>query len=119
MADSGLDAWEYGVQKHLASLPVAARQAFMAPASVDECMEKIRLVRYRQRNGYFQLMETLRPIIEPLKRFEGVIDVLSQTNSGMLSPIWGPIKAVVTVNWYISILHSQFLTQNSLPVIVL
>jgi hypothetical protein len=69
----------------------------MAPASVDDCMEKIRQVRHRHRQRYHKLMEMLRPLIEPLKRFEGAIDALAQINSGMVSPVWGPLKAVITV----------------------
>ena len=116
---TAVDAWEYGVQRHLASLPAAEREAFMAPAHVDDCMEKIRLVRHRHRHGYHKLVETLRPVIEPLKHFEGAVDVLSQTNSGILSPVWGPIRAVITVNHLAPTDCILTLNASSWPVIVL
>lgn len=44
-----------------------------------------------------KVLEALRPLIEPLKRFEGAVDVLVQTNGTCCSPIWGPIRIVVTL----------------------
>lgn len=42
-------------------------------------------------------MELMRPLIDPLKRFEGAIDVLVQTHGGVASPIWGPIRMAITL----------------------
>jgi hypothetical protein len=44
-----------------------------------------------------RLMLTFRPLIGPLKRFEGAIGVMVQTNSGIASPIWGPLRIVITL----------------------
>ncbi|KAI1139296.1 hypothetical protein F5Y05DRAFT_381436 [Hypoxylon sp. FL0543] len=92
-----MDAWELGVQKHLASLPPAERKAFMAPATVDDCMVKIHAVRHRHRQIYHRLVEKLRPVIEPLQRFQGAIDVACQVSPSLMSPVWGPIRAVITL----------------------
>lgn len=92
-----MDAWEVGVQKHLASLPPEERKAFMAPATVDDCMVKIHAVRHRHRQTYHKLVEKLRPVIEPLQHFQGAIDVTCQVSPSLLSPVWGPIRAVITV----------------------
>ena len=50
-----------------------------------------------RKKGFDRLMLTLRPLIEPLKRFESAIDVMVQTNSGIASPIWGPLRIVITL----------------------
>jgi hypothetical protein len=90
------DAWEYAVQSYLASLSSAERKGFTAPTSADDCLAQIRQAQAHKK-GFNRLMTTLRPIIEPLKRFEGAIDVLVQTNGGIASPIWGPLRVVITV----------------------
>jgi hypothetical protein len=95
-AKSHPDAWEYAVQSYLASLSSAERAGFTAPTSADDCLAQIRQAQAHKK-GFNRLMTTLQPIIEPLKRFEGAIDVLMQANSGITSPIWGPLKAVITV----------------------
>ncbi|KAF2015743.1 hypothetical protein BU24DRAFT_450409 [Aaosphaeria arxii CBS 175.79] len=92
-----MNAWEVAVQKHLASLPPGERAAFQAPASVEDCMTKVHMVRHRHRQKYHKLLETLRPIIEPLERFQGAIDVIAQVQSGMIAPVWGPLRAVITL----------------------
>lgn len=50
------------------------------------------LTKSQRRRGYTKVLEVIRPVIEPLKRFENVIDVVVQTNGAMGSPIWGPVK---------------------------
>lgn len=90
------DAWEHAVQSYLAPLSSVERAGFTAPTSADDCLAQIRQAQAHKK-GFNRLMTTLRPVIEPLKRFEGAIDVLMQTNSGIASPIWGPLRAVVTV----------------------
>ncbi len=50
-----------------------------------------------RKKGFDRLMLTLRPLIEPLKKFEGAIDVMVQTNSGIASPVWGPLRIVITL----------------------
>jgi hypothetical protein len=51
----------------------------------------------QRRRGITQVLGALKPVLEPLKRFERVIDVVAQTNGGIASPIWGPLKLAVTV----------------------
>lgn len=88
-------AWQYAIEKHLSYLSATQRKTFVAPADPDNCLELIRQSQGRKKYDYF--MMALRPLIEPLKRFEGSIDVLVQAQSGIASPIWGPLRMVVTV----------------------
>lgn len=57
-------------------------------------------------------MELMRPLIDPLKRFEGAIDVLIQTHGGVASPIWGPLRMAVTLA------NDHFKTFESLAMIL-
>jgi hypothetical protein len=74
----------------------------MAPATVDECMTKIHVVRHRQRQSYHKMVEALSPLIVPLDRFQGAINIVCQMNPQILSPVWGPICAVITVGALVS-----------------
>jgi hypothetical protein len=87
--------WQYAVEKHLSCLSGTQRARFVAPANADECLELIRQAQGRKK--YERFMVALRPLIEPLKRFEGSIDVLVQAQSCIASPVWGPLRMVVTV----------------------
>jgi hypothetical protein len=87
--------WQYAVEKHLSCLSSIQRTIFVAPANAEECLQLIRQAQGRKK--YDRFMVALRPLIEPLKRFEGSIDVLVQAQSCIASPIWGPIRMVVTV----------------------
>lgn len=87
--------WQYAIDRHLSCLSTAQRETFVAPAKPEDCLELIRQAQGRKK--YDRLMVALRPLIEPLKRFEGSIDVLVQAQSGIASPIWGPLRIVVTV----------------------
>ena len=42
-------------------------------------------------------MELLKPLIDPLKRFEGAIDIVMQTHGGIARPIWGPLRMAITM----------------------
>ena len=44
-----------------------------------------------------RLLGLIRPLIEPLQRFEGAIDVLMQTHGAVASPVWGPLRMAITV----------------------
>ena len=55
------------------------------------------IMRSSRRRGVTKILEVMKPILQPLKRFESVIDVIVQTNGGMGSPIWGPLKLAITV----------------------
>jgi hypothetical protein len=39
-------------------------------------------------------------MLEPLQRFENVLDVVVQTNGAMGSPIWGPLKFAIQVRMF-------------------
>jgi hypothetical protein len=59
----------------------------------------MRLIAKSERlRGFTRVLSAMRPILEPLKRFENVIDALVQTNSAISSPIWGPLRFAITVN---------------------
>jgi hypothetical protein len=87
--------WPWAVEKHIASLSPTQKKIFIEPAGPDDCVELIRQAQGRRKHDRF--MVALRPLIEPLKRFEGSIDVLVQAQSVIASPIWGPLRMVVTV----------------------
>jgi hypothetical protein len=89
------DAWQIAVETHLASLTASQKAAFVAPASADDCMKLI--ANSHRVRGFSRALNVMRPIIDPLRRFEAVIDVLVQTNGGLCSPIWGPITFAITV----------------------
>ena len=93
---AGVDAWQLAVERHLVALPEAQKAAFTASASPDACLNLIIQAQGRKR-GFTRLMELMRPLIDPLKRFEGAIDVLIQTHGALLSPIWGPLRMAITV----------------------
>ena len=100
MASSGgqpdLDAWQLAVQQHRAKLPGAQKAAFEAPADAEMCLRMITLAQGRRR-GLTRLMELIRPLIDPLKRFESAIDILAQTHGAVASPVWGPVRMAITV----------------------
>ena len=88
------DTWTVVLQRHLASLPLLQQQSLKATATAEECLGVIRLTRGRGK-GYDRLLLALQGLIDPIKRFEGVIDVIVQVNSGIASPIWGPLRLVL------------------------
>ncbi|KAF7505478.1 hypothetical protein GJ744_000725 [Endocarpon pusillum] len=88
-------AWKYTIDRYLSSLSDTQRKTFSTPATPEECLDLIRQAQGRKK--YDRFIVALRPLIEPLKRFEGSIDVLVQAQSGIASPIWGPLRMVVTV----------------------
>jgi hypothetical protein len=87
--------WQYAVERHLRCLSPAQRSLYVTPADPNDCLELIRQGQGRKK--YDRFAAALRPLIEPLKRFEGSIDVLVQAQSGIASPIWGPLRVIVTV----------------------
>jgi hypothetical protein len=86
------------VRTHIASLSPAQRKGFEAPATPEDCINAIEKCKRRPR--VIRVLETFRPVLQPLKRFESVIDVLVQTNGGIGSPIWGPLKFAVMVSLF-------------------
>ena len=91
-----VNAWQLAVQHYLATLPDSQKATFRAPANADTCLNMIIKAQGRKR-GFTRLMELIRPLIDPLQRFEGAIDVLIQTHGGVASPIWGPLRMAITV----------------------
>jgi hypothetical protein len=96
MAVTSQDAWSLGVERFIATLPPEHRATFKAPANSDECMQLINKARLRNRK-FDRLARILQPLVDPLRRFEASIDILIQTNSTFASPVWGPLKAVLTI----------------------
>ncbi|KAK5958349.1 glycoside hydrolase 15 protein [Knufia fluminis] len=88
--------WQQAVQSYVDMLPLAQQRLFKAPATVQECIVILERGCNRKR-AFSRILEHFRPVVDPLKRFEGAIDVLVQTSTGIASPIWGPLRAAVTV----------------------
>ncbi len=99
-------AWQIGVDRYLSTLPPELKQAFKAPTSADDCLQLLYATRAKNRK-FDRLVGILQPLIEPLKRFESSVDVLVQTYSSIASPIWGPIKILITIaHTRLSTLHN-------------
>ena len=90
------DAWSISVDSFIASLPAEHRTAFKAPADPTECLKLIERAQLRNRK-FDRLSKILQPLVDPLRMFESSIDILIQTNSTFASPVWGPLKVVITV----------------------
>ncbi|KAI1465505.1 uncharacterized protein F4812DRAFT_126275 [Daldinia caldariorum] len=88
--------WQDAVQSFLSSLGPNERAAFQVPASPDDCVGVL-LATQRRKSKLSRILELMQPAIEPLKRFESAIDVIVQVNAGIASPIWGPLRIVVTL----------------------
>lgn len=95
-SQSSSDAWQLAVQRYLASLPDAQKAAFKVPANAGMCLDMIIQAQGRKK-GFTRLMELVKPLIDPLKRFEAAIDVIMQTHGAIASPIWGPLRMVITM----------------------
>jgi hypothetical protein len=91
------DLWKRAVSEYTSKLSPAQRQAIMAPATVDECLQ-ILITNSSRKRTFTRILESFRSIIDTLKRFEGSIDVLTQISTGIASPIWGPLRAAMTVS---------------------
>ena len=89
-------AWYIAVERYVATLSAPQRAAFNAPATAETCLNMIIQAQGRKR-GLTRLLGLLRPLIDPLRRFEGAIDVLMQTHGAVASPIWGPLRMAITV----------------------
>ncbi|KAF7158752.1 hypothetical protein CNMCM5623_003916 [Aspergillus felis] len=75
------DTWEEAVAKYVKSLDPDKQREFQAPATVEACLR----------------LSFLAPVIDPLKRLEGSLDVIVQVNAGIASPIWGPLRMAITI----------------------
>ncbi|KAI1383889.1 uncharacterized protein F4822DRAFT_438681 [Hypoxylon trugodes] len=91
------EAWQDAVRSFLSSLGPFERAAFLAPANPDDCMNVL-LATQRRKSKLARILGLMKPAIDPLKRFESAIDVIVQVNAGIASPIWGPLKIVVTLS---------------------
>lgn len=89
------EAWQLAVENHVASLTATQREAFVAPTTAADCMDII--AKSQRRRSFTRVLEKMKPLLEPLRRFESVIDVVIQTNGGIGSPIWGPLRLAVMV----------------------
>jgi hypothetical protein len=101
-----VSAWQIGLDRYLATLPPEVKQAFRAPANADDCLKLLWAAQAKNRK-FDRIVTILEPLIEPLKRFESSVDVLVQTYSSIASPVWGPIKILVTIaSTRLSTLHN-------------
>ena len=96
MAVTLMDSWSLSVERFMATLPPEHRESFKAPANSDECIQLIEKAQLRNRK-FDRLARILQPLVEPLRRFEGSIDILIQSSSTFASPVWGPLKAVLVI----------------------
>ena len=108
---TGSEAWQSAVQRYLASLTDAQKAAFKVPANAETCLDMIVQAQGRK-NSFTRLLELLRPLIDPLKRFEGAIDIIAQIHGGIASPIWGPLRMAITMA------NDHFKTLESLAMIL-
>jgi hypothetical protein len=90
------DPWEKALALYVKALDASKQQQFQAPTTVEECLASI-VLHGQRRRSFTRILEFLRPLIDPLQRFEGAIDVVVQVNAGIASPIWGPLRAAITV----------------------
>lgn len=91
-----VSAWQLGIDRYLATLPADLKHTFRAPASAEECLQLLQNVKTRNRK-FDRVVNLLQPLIEPLKTFEASVDVLVQTYSSIASPIWGPLRVLITI----------------------
>ena len=89
-------AWYIAVERYIATLSAPQRAVFNAPANPETCLAMIIRAQGRKR-GLTRFLSLLRPLIDPLRRFEGAIDVLMQTHGAVASPTWGPLRMAITV----------------------
>ncbi|XXH02413.1 hypothetical protein Hte_008788 [Hypoxylon texense] len=109
--DKNSRTWQDAVQSFLSSLGPTEREAFRAPASPDDCMAVL-LATQRRKTKLTRILDLMKPAIDPLKRFESAIDVIVQVNAGIASPIWGPLRIVVTLS------ADHFRTLESIAMII-
>lgn len=88
------DAWQYAIRKYIDTLSESQKATFIAPTSAESCLGVI--YGSERRRGVTRVLEIMRPILEPLKRFERVLDAVTQVH-GIGSAIWGPVKLAMIV----------------------
>lgn len=88
--------WEKAVERYISRLKPEQAVAFKAPTNLQDCLDILTKAESR-RSRTSRILGLFQPLIDPLKRFEGAIDVLVQTNSGIAAPVWGPIRMALTV----------------------
>lgn len=103
--------WQDAVNSFLSSLGPSERGAFQAPASPDDCIALL-LATQRRKSKLARILDLIKPAIDPLKRFESAIDVIVQVNAGIASPIWGPLRIVITLS------ADHFRTLESIAMII-
>ena len=79
------------------SLPEVQKAAFKLPADEDEMCSDMIIQAQERKKCFTRLLELVRPLIGPLKRFEGAIDIIVQTHDGIANLIWDPFRMVITV----------------------
>ncbi|KAI8629690.1 hypothetical protein F5Y19DRAFT_74123 [Xylariaceae sp. FL1651] len=95
-ASGNSSSWQHAVESYLSRLKPTERGAFKAPASAQDCIALL-VKTQRRKTKLTRILDLLRPAVDPLKRFEGAIDVVVQVNAGIASPIWGPLRVVINL----------------------
>lgn len=73
-------------------------EACRSPCSLQELLNALREIRQKNLQRWSsRVMRTLETVLEPLHNIAPSFDVMAQTNSGLLCPIWGPIRFIMLV----------------------
>ena len=84
------------VQRYIVALSAAWDAALKIPADAGMCFNMIIQAQGRKK-GLTQLLGLVWPLIDPLLRFKGAIDIIAQTHGGVATSTWGPLRMVITV----------------------
>ncbi|KAI9154811.1 hypothetical protein HJFPF1_07368 [Paramyrothecium foliicola] len=107
-------AWQHAVRSVVSRLPPAQRAMVALPANADDCISLL-VETQRRKSKLMRLLSLMKSAIEPLKKFEGAIDVLVQVNAGIASPIWGPLRIAITrFNKYETLFKESLLVQQAI-----
>ncbi|KAH0558415.1 hypothetical protein GP486_004928 [Trichoglossum hirsutum] len=82
--------WKRAIQSHLSRLDAQQRAGFEASVSAKDFADTFIAPSFGPKSH--KATRVLTGLVQPLNRFGGVIDVLTQTNSGIGSPVWAPLK---------------------------
>ncbi|OTB02990.1 hypothetical protein M426DRAFT_188767 [Hypoxylon sp. CI-4A] len=104
-------AWHDSAQSLISSLGLAERAAFQVPASPDDCIATL-IVTQHQKTKLERIFNLIGPTIIPLERFEKAVSVIIQVDTGIESPVWGPLRIVVTLS------AAHFRTLESIAMII-
>ena len=70
------DLWKRAISRYTGKPSPAQLQAISAPATVDESVQ-ILIINSSRKKTFTRIVDSIRPIVDTLKRFEASIDVLA------------------------------------------